>query len=80
MGHQIDLRIPEFNNPPTIETDNMVMLFIPIGLFELHYFFAKMMFDNKSAFIQKLEGVIDSGPADQKILFLKPMYKDSASK
>ena len=60
----LDTRVAEFHHMMTIETNQMVMLPVPVGCFVLGLALTELVPDHQIALQKKIERIVDGGPAD----------------
>ena len=68
VGHHIldtlDARVAEFHHMMAVETNQMVMLPVPVGCFVFGRALAELMPDDQIALQEKIERVVYRGPTD----------------
>lgn len=60
----LDTRVAELHHMMTIETNQMVMLPVPVGCFILGRTLTELVPDHQIALQKKIERIVDGGPAD----------------
>lgn len=58
----LDARITKFQNLITIHTDEVIVLFVSVGLFKLGKILTKLMLRDQVTFNQKIQRIVNSGP------------------
>ena len=69
----LDARIAEFEYALTVHTDQVIVLFVSVGAFKLGLVFAELVFGNKAAVEQQLNGIVKRGAA-YPVLFVFHVY------
>lgn len=64
----LDARITELNHPVALGANEVIVLFITIGLLVLREVLSKLVFTYKVAFYKQIEGIVNCGPANPVIL------------
>lgn len=66
----LDAGITKFGDLSTLKTDEVIVLFVPVGFFVLGEIFTKLVFGDKIAADQELKRIVNRGPADSVVALL----------